>query len=100
MARLVRSVPIGVKIFGIAISMLMLLLIVAYIGYNRTSNVHGELVDIAKYLTPITAYVSGINVHALEQEIHIERIFRFYEIEPINRQSPPLNHRFRRGLLK
>ena len=68
------------------ISMLILLVIVASIGYNRTRDVHNEMIDIAEYLVPITAYITEIDVYALKQEIHIERVFRFYEIEPINHE--------------
>lgn len=86
MARLVQNVSIGVKIFGITIGMLILLVIVASNGYNRTRDVHNEMIDIAEYLVPITAYIAEIDVYALKQEIHIERVFRLYEIEPINHE--------------
>ena len=47
MARLVQNVSIGVKIFAMTISMLILLVIVASIDYNRTRDVHNEMIDIA-----------------------------------------------------
>ncbi len=73
---------IGVKIFGVATSMLVLLLGVASLNFLRIRRVNGELIDIAEYLTPITEFVAEVNIHTLEQEIHFERVLKFYEIEP------------------
>ena len=82
---------IGTKIFGVASSMLVLLLGVTYLSYVRIRQVNNELTDIALYLTPLTEDIAEINVHVLEQEIHVhvleqeihyERILRFYEMEP------------------
>jgi hypothetical protein len=75
--------PIGIKIFGVATSMLALLLGVATLNFVRIRRVNGELIDIAEYLTPITELVAEVNIHALEQEIHFERVLKFYEIDPI-----------------
>ncbi|MEO0985193.1 MAG: adenylate/guanylate cyclase domain-containing protein [Cyanobacteria bacterium J06639_14] len=78
------SLSIGTKIFGIATSMLTLLLGVTYLSYIRIRQVSGELTDIAVYLAPLTENLAEINVHALEQEIHFERMLRYYEIEPMD----------------
>ncbi|MGD1906181.1 MAG: adenylate/guanylate cyclase domain-containing protein [Leptolyngbyaceae cyanobacterium] len=75
--------PIGIKIFGVATSMLALLLGVASLNFVRIRRVNGELIDIAEYLTPITELVAEVNIHALEQEIHFERVLKFYEIDPV-----------------
>lgn len=77
-------VPIGAKIFGIATSMLGLLLGVSYVSSSRIRQVNHELINIADYLTPLTEHVAKVNVHALEQEIRFERINRLYETEPID----------------
>lgn len=76
------SLSIGTKIFGVASSMLALLLGVTYLSYVRIRQVNQELTDIAAYLTPITENLAEINVHVLEQEIHFERVLRHYEIAP------------------
>lgn len=73
------SLPIGTKIFGIATGMLTLLLGVTCFNYIRIRSINRELSDIADYLAPITENVATINVHALEQAIHFERILRHYE---------------------
>ena len=78
------SIPIGVKIFGVASSMLALLLGVTYLSYVRIRQVNRELTNIAAYLTPITKDIAEINIHVLEQEIHFERTVRYYETEPRN----------------
>ncbi|MEM9769826.1 MAG: HAMP domain-containing protein, partial [Cyanobacteria bacterium P01_D01_bin.71] len=78
------SISIGTKIFGVASSMLALLLGVTYLSYVRIRQVNQELTDIAAYLTPITENIAEINIHALEQEIHFERALRYYETEPLD----------------
>ncbi|MEM1427703.1 MAG: hypothetical protein AAGF75_14270, partial [Cyanobacteria bacterium P01_H01_bin.130] len=73
------SIPISVKIFGIASSMLALLLGVSYVNYRNIARVNGELLDLANYLTKLTEHIAIINVHVLEQEIHYERSVRILE---------------------
>ncbi|NER25256.1 MAG: HAMP domain-containing protein [Symploca sp. SIO1C2] len=84
MTRFFPTVPIGVKIFGIATSMLTFLMGVAYINHDRIAQVNDELIDIAEYITPVTEQVAKVNVHVLEQQLHFERVLRFYETEPVN----------------
>ncbi|MEM9213729.1 MAG: adenylate/guanylate cyclase domain-containing protein [Cyanobacteria bacterium P01_F01_bin.150] len=73
------SISIRTKILAIATSMLGLLVGTAAYNYSRIHLVNYELIDIAVYLTPLTEYVAEVNVHALEQEIHFERMVRAYE---------------------
>lgn len=74
---------IGLKVFGIASTMVAMLLAVAYLSYTRIRQVNHELTDIALYLTPLTEDLATINVHALEQDIHLERLIRHFQAEPI-----------------
>lgn len=74
-----RSLPIGIKIFGIAASMLGLLLIVVYISSDRLQQVNQEIATLAESIIPITDKVAKVNVHALEQELLFERILAYYE---------------------
>ncbi|NEO87602.1 MAG: HAMP domain-containing protein, partial [Spirulina sp. SIO3F2] len=76
--------PIGFKIFGVASSMLALLLAVAYVNHRNISLVNRELIDLAHYFTKLTEDVAKINIHALEQEIHYERVVRLLETEPVD----------------
>ncbi|NET10056.1 MAG: HAMP domain-containing protein [Symploca sp. SIO2B6] len=79
-----RSLPIGVKIFGIAASMLGLLLLVVYVSSNRLRQVSEEIETLANYIIPITDKVARIDVHALEQELLFERILKHYEATTVN----------------
>ena len=78
---------IGVKIFAIATSMLGFLVLMVGINYDRIKKVNDELIDLARYLTPLTANTTVINVRLLKQQIHLERILQLYESEPIDWQQ-------------
>ena len=78
------TISIGVKIFGIASSMLALLLGVTYVNHRNITLVNNELFDLANYLTTLNERVAVINIHALEQEIHYERAVRLLETEPVD----------------
>ena len=74
--RFIHSIPIGRKIFGLAISMLVLLIALSAFTYVRVKDVANELLEISEFLVPLTALLANIDVHALEQEIHLERVLR------------------------
>ncbi|MEM7769873.1 MAG: adenylate/guanylate cyclase domain-containing protein [Cyanobacteria bacterium P01_E01_bin.6] len=78
------AISIRLKVFGIAGSMLALLLGVAYVNHRNISLVNNELIDLAHYLTKLTEDVALINVHVLEQEIHFERVVRGLETDPVD----------------
>ncbi|MEB3233377.1 MAG: adenylate/guanylate cyclase domain-containing protein [Leptolyngbyaceae bacterium] len=78
------SLPIGVKIFGIAASMLGLLLVVVAVSSNRLRQVSEEIETLAEHIIPITDGVARIDVHALEQEVLFERILKHYEASTLN----------------
>ncbi|MGK7875357.1 MAG: adenylate/guanylate cyclase domain-containing protein [Xenococcaceae cyanobacterium] len=82
--RFLPRIPIGIKIYGLATSMLVLLAGVTVGNYQQMRKVNNEVLDLADYITPMGKRVATINVHALEQEIHFERILRLYEIEPLD----------------
>ncbi|NEO87603.1 MAG: adenylate/guanylate cyclase domain-containing protein [Spirulina sp. SIO3F2] len=79
-----RPVSIGFKIFGIAASMLGLLLVVVQVSTHRLQQVSREIESLAEYIIPITNAVAKVDVHALEQEVLFERILKHYEIEPLD----------------
>lgn len=70
------ALPIGVKIFGVASSMLALLLAVAYLNHRNIAQVNNHLIDLAFFLTQLNEDMAIANVHTLEQEIHYERVVR------------------------
>ncbi|MDC0835781.1 adenylate/guanylate cyclase domain-containing protein [Geitlerinema sp. CS-897] len=77
--------PIGIKIFSIAASMLGLLLVVVYVSSERLRRVNEEIDSLVEYTIPITDAVARLDVRALEQEVLLERIFKHYTREPIDR---------------
>ncbi|MGD1936455.1 MAG: adenylate/guanylate cyclase domain-containing protein [Cyanophyceae cyanobacterium] len=79
-----QQISIGVKIFGIAVSMLGLLLVVVYVSSNRLRRVSEEIGDMADYIIPLTNRVAAVDIHALEQEVLFERMLKHYEIEPVD----------------
>ncbi|MEM8641069.1 MAG: adenylate/guanylate cyclase domain-containing protein [Cyanobacteria bacterium P01_G01_bin.54] len=78
------AIPIGIKIFGIAVSLLGLLLLVAYNSHQRLRQLQKEVADLAEYIIPITNRVDEVDTQALEQEVHLERILKLYETEPLD----------------
>lgn len=79
-----KGLSIGIKIFGIATSLLGLLILVAQVSAHRLKQVNEEIEVLAEYVIPITDQVAQIDVHVLEQELHFERIQKIYEIEPLD----------------
>ncbi|NEQ46731.1 MAG: HAMP domain-containing protein [Leptolyngbya sp. SIOISBB] len=79
-----QGISIGIKIFGIATSLLGLLILVVYVFTDRLRQVNEEVTALAEYVIPITDRVAAVDVHALEQELHFERVQKLYEIEPLN----------------
>lgn len=77
---------IGTKVFGLALGMLGLSLIAVSISYHRLRLVRKEIYLLSEYTISLTDSVTEINIHVLKQHFFLHRIFRFYELEPINRQ--------------
>ncbi|MGD1906180.1 MAG: adenylate/guanylate cyclase domain-containing protein [Leptolyngbyaceae cyanobacterium] len=78
------GISIRLKIFGIASSLLGLLVIVVLVSVSLLRRVNHEITALADYILPITDEVAEIDVHALEQELHFERVQKLYEIEPLD----------------
>ncbi|NES96374.1 MAG: HAMP domain-containing protein [Desertifilum sp. SIO1I2] len=80
-----HGISISLKIFGIATSMLGLLIVVVCFSSYKLRRVNLEITALAKYIIPISDRVAQVGIHALEQELYFERILKLYEIEPLNR---------------
>ncbi len=74
------------KIMGIATSMIIFSIAVSVFSSVRLLQVKHELVDLAEYTIPITDLLSIVDIHTLEQELHLQRVFKFYEIEPLDQK--------------
>jgi adenylate cyclase len=86
MAKKRRKISFSFKIFGLAVSILLLLVVVTYFTISRLIKINKDLTDLTEYIIPITDAIAVIDVHALEQQLHFERVLKLYEIEPINRE--------------
>ena len=82
-----KKISIATKIFGIAITMLLLLVIVVFINYLYLNRVNRELKEIAHYMVPLTTKITQIDVHSLVQKIHLEQILLLYEVTPLDKQQ-------------
>ena len=82
-----RKFSLGGKIFSLALIMLILLISIACFSYIRLNHVKKEIVDLTESVIPITDAVTLMDIHVLEQEIHLERILRLFEISPLNPQD-------------
>ena len=78
------GVSFKTKIFGIAASLLIMLMIIATFSYNRLGLVRDEVHDLSERLIPILGLINEVDALALEQEVHFERILKLYEIQPLN----------------
>ncbi len=80
----IRKVPIGFKIFGLAVCMLLLLLALSIFIYDRTNKITDEFEEISDFLVPLEDHLTRMNNLANEQAVHLERVWRLYEIEPLD----------------
>jgi class 3 adenylate cyclase len=81
--QMINSLSIKCKIYGLIGVMLLLTIAVSAISMSYIWRIKTELDQIAEYLVPITEKLNQISVHALEQEIALERLFTFFEVKPI-----------------
>ncbi len=84
MKRFVRKVTIGVKIFGLAVCMLLLLLALSIFIHDRTNKITDEFEQISDFLVPLEDHLTRMNNLANEQAVHLEKVWRLYEIEPLD----------------
>jgi uncharacterized protein involved in exopolysaccharide biosynthesis len=56
-------------------------------SFYKTKAVKDEVVDENAWIVPLTTSIGIIDIHSLEQEIHLQRIFRLYEREIIDKES-------------
>jgi adenylate cyclase len=66
-------IQIAVKIFGIALALLVLLATVAWISTRNVERVRQELLEVSDFFTPLTYLASSMEIHQLEQAVQIER---------------------------
>jgi class 3 adenylate cyclase len=74
-----KNLPISIKIFGLATSILLLQTILSIVTYDQVSQVTKKLIDITDYLVPIGDAIVEANLQTTERKIYMERILRQYE---------------------
>ena len=79
---LFSNLSIRGRFFVLSFSMLLLILLVSGYSWLSMKQIGGELASIAEDDIPLTAALSQITVHQLEQAIHFERAVRFGEQKP------------------
>lgn len=76
--------PLGVKVFSLALALLALLLAVALFSYGRLRRVGSEVQTLTKTVIPAAGRIDLVDIRALEQKIHLERMLRLYETPPVD----------------
>jgi adenylate cyclase len=71
-------VSIALKIFSIALGLLVLLAVAAAISTRNIAKVSDEIEVIATYFTPLSQLASRVQIRQLEQSIEFERLLRQY----------------------
>ena len=71
-------VRIATKIFGIALTLLLLLAIVAVLSTRNIGRVRGEMLAVAEVFMPLASMGSAVQVHQVEQELQLERAIAGY----------------------
>ena len=80
---MLNKLSVPYKIFSsVSIVILLTILTSSAILYYVTS-VKFELTKIADHMVPITKNLSELDAHVIEQELVMERVFTFFEMEPI-----------------
>lgn len=72
------------KIMGIVASMLICLIAISGFSTYRLMQIYDEIVDVAEFTIPITNLVSLIRIHALEQELHLQRLSKSLKVQDID----------------
>ena len=75
---------IGLKIFGIALFVLVLMMVVAFYTTWLAGRVQDQVEVIAQYYLPISNRVADAEVNVLEQEVHLEHLENLYLRDPEN----------------
>ena len=66
--------PIGLKIFGIAVALLILMTAVALLSMRMTRTVDGELAIIDQNYFPAYVALAQANIHSVEESAVVRRL--------------------------
>lgn len=92
MTEKLARLPLGVKVFSLALAILTLLAAVALFSYDRLRRVRDEVRGLTTTVIPAAGRIDLIDIHALEQRIHLERMLRLYESGPADTEETARLH--------
>lgn len=72
-------IPIGFKVYGVACTILLVLIAAAAVNYQRMRRVNASVSDMAFYLLPLQQSLTTAAFRTREQEVYFARIFRLFE---------------------
>lgn len=72
---------ISKKVVGFIAILLATMLGISVYSFFKTKRVKDEIVDLNEWIIPLGNSIEAIDSHALEQEVHVERLLRLYEIK-------------------
>ncbi len=73
------SFTVGQKLMAVIVLMVVILALVAGTGIFQMKSIGSEIEEIAEQDKPLTAAITAITVHQLEQAINFERMLRYGE---------------------
>ncbi|MFC1523865.1 methyl-accepting chemotaxis protein, partial [Thermodesulfobacteriota bacterium] len=75
-----KQMKLGTKIIGLAVSLLILLAVVASYSIIKVNDIGKEIKEIAEEDIPLTEKIAEVTTEQLEQAIWFERALRFGEV--------------------
>jgi len=78
---------IAIKIFSIALSLLLLMVVVAAVSIHSARGMRNEMREIADCYTPLTQHIARVNILTLEQGIFRERLLDLVEARSVERDA-------------
>ncbi|MEW6218406.1 MAG: methyl-accepting chemotaxis protein [Thermodesulfobacteriota bacterium] len=78
--RFIRNLSIGAKILSLVAVLLVLMVAMAGFGMTKFWSIGDEIVAVGHRDIPLTAIVTDIETHQLEQAMFVERALRFGEV--------------------
>jgi adenylate cyclase len=80
-----NRLSISKKVVGFIAILLATMLGISVYSFFKTKRVKDEIVDLNEWIIPLVNSMEAIDSHALEQEVHVQRLLRLYEIKSRDR---------------
>ncbi|HZC80660.1 MAG TPA: adenylate/guanylate cyclase domain-containing protein [Nitrospiraceae bacterium] len=76
--------PISVKIFSIALGLLVLMAIVTVLSARNLSKVNNEVLALSEYYIPLEQRLASVGSHVRDQIIHLERLLQLHRMKSLS----------------